>query len=272
MSDAEKKAPIQSRGSMRGPMGGGHAMGAPVQKAKDFKGTFKRLVGYLKPFKVNLLVVFIFAVARTICTIGAPQISRLVMNDLQDSFMARMIIQKLGEAQQKARTQIALLMNPIPANNQTGATSATGDKPAANPVPQIPAETIAMLRDFMQWPLIAQAETAAESGPLPKDAGFKQSPAHVAIRGAIRCPVRYEPERGADYSCHRGSTQNRRQNRFCGTEYHYAYPVKCVSDVSTLFSFIMQYLMVAVSQKTVYQMRKQVDEKLSRLPLRPWRL
>jgi len=36
---------------------------------------------------------------------------------------------------------------------------------------------------------------------------------------------------------------------------------------SAFFSYIMQYIMAGVSQKTVYQMRREVDEKLARLPL-----
>ena len=34
----------------RGPMGG---FGMPVQKAKDFKGTLRRLSGYLQPHKTG---------------------------------------------------------------------------------------------------------------------------------------------------------------------------------------------------------------------------
>lgn len=48
--------------------------GAPVQKAKDFKGTLRRLTGYLKPYKIRLLTVFFAAVLSTIFTILAPKI------------------------------------------------------------------------------------------------------------------------------------------------------------------------------------------------------
>jgi ATP-binding cassette, subfamily B, multidrug efflux pump len=37
--------------------------------------------------------------------------------------------------------------------------------------------------------------------------------------------------------------------------------------VSAIFSYLMQYIMAGVSQDTVYEMRKEVDEKLARLPL-----
>jgi ATP-binding cassette subfamily B protein len=38
--------------------------------------------------------------------------------------------------------------------------------------------------------------------------------------------------------------------------------------VSTVFGFLQQYIMAGVAQKTVYNLRKDVDEKLSRLPLK----
>ena len=38
--------------------------------------------------------------------------------------------------------------------------------------------------------------------------------------------------------------------------------------ISSIFGYAQQYIMAGVAQRTVYQMRRQVDEKLARLPLR----
>ncbi|WP_285858301.1 ABC transporter ATP-binding protein [Neobacillus niacini] len=61
-----------------GPGGGfgprGMGMGAPVQKAKDFKGTLKRLIGYLMPYKLQLIAVFITAIIGTVFAIVSPKI------------------------------------------------------------------------------------------------------------------------------------------------------------------------------------------------------
>ncbi len=38
--------------------------------------------------------------------------------------------------------------------------------------------------------------------------------------------------------------------------------------ISSIFGYVQQYIMAGVAQKTVYRMRRQVDEKLARLPLR----
>lgn len=67
----------ESGNNNRSRRGGGH-MGPPgmmpVQKAKNFKGSLKRLIGYLKPYKFALLAVFIAAIASTIFTILSPKI------------------------------------------------------------------------------------------------------------------------------------------------------------------------------------------------------
>lgn len=56
----------------RGPMRG--QMGMPVQKARDFKGTMKRLLGYLKPRRFRLLTVFVMAILSTVFSIVSPKI------------------------------------------------------------------------------------------------------------------------------------------------------------------------------------------------------
>ncbi|WP_347490345.1 ABC transporter ATP-binding protein [Desulfoscipio sp. XC116] len=56
----------------RGPMRG--QMGMPVQNARDFKGTMKRLLGYLKPRRVRLLTVFVMAILGTVFSIMSPKI------------------------------------------------------------------------------------------------------------------------------------------------------------------------------------------------------
>ena len=59
----------------RGPMGGVmHGGMNPAEKAKDFKGTMKKLFHYLGSYKIGLAAVLIFAAASTIFTIVGPKI------------------------------------------------------------------------------------------------------------------------------------------------------------------------------------------------------
>jgi ABC-type multidrug transport system fused ATPase/permease subunit len=96
----------------KGPGGrrGGHGpggFGRPVEKPKDFKGTFKRLVSYLKPHRTNLIVVLIFAIASTSFTIAAPKIMSKAMNKLQDTYMVRKMLPELSKGQDEAASKIS---------------------------------------------------------------------------------------------------------------------------------------------------------------------
>ena len=50
----------------RGPMGGGHGRMGTGEKAKDFKGTMKKLFTYLSEYKIGIFFVMIFAIGRTV--------------------------------------------------------------------------------------------------------------------------------------------------------------------------------------------------------------
>lgn len=61
---------------MGGPGGGGHGPGAMMrgEKAHDFKGTMRKLIAYLRPYQVAIIVVFVFAAASTVFNIAGPKI------------------------------------------------------------------------------------------------------------------------------------------------------------------------------------------------------
>jgi ATP-binding cassette subfamily B protein len=160
----------ENRKSTRG-MGGG-PMGSfangPVVKAKDFKGTLKRLLNYLKPQRTNFILVFIFAIFSTIFSIVGPKISGKAITKLAEGVMAKFIAMSKNDALLKA-----------------------GQKPNI-PIPSI---------DF------------------------------TYIRNIILLLIG-------------------------------------LYLLSTLFGFLQQYIMAGVAQKTVYNIRKDVEDKLSRLPLK----
>lgn len=98
-------------GRRGGPMGGG--FGRPVEKAKDFKGTFRRLIRYLKPHRTNLIVVLIFAIASTSFTIAAPKITSKAMNKLQNAYMARKMLSEMAKGQNQAVDQMKDKMGDV---------------------------------------------------------------------------------------------------------------------------------------------------------------
>ncbi|PFX90262.1 multidrug ABC transporter ATP-binding protein [Bacillus mycoides] len=54
-----------------GPMGGGMRK---IEKAKNFKGTMNKLLQYLKPYKLSILIVILFAIGSAAFTIVGPKI------------------------------------------------------------------------------------------------------------------------------------------------------------------------------------------------------
>lgn len=88
-----KEHEMEKRGSnRRGPMfggPGGHGPGSAMAsgKAKDFKGSFKRIFGYLSSFKAILVFVFTAAILSTIFNILGPKILARAMNILFEGFV-----------------------------------------------------------------------------------------------------------------------------------------------------------------------------------------
>ena len=141
-------------GRAGGPAG---ALGKPVEKAKNFKGTLFRLLSYLKPQRTKFIAVFIFAILSTIFSIIGPKVMSKAITKIGEGFAAKMMAIKMHQ--------------PIPS---------------------------------MDFKYIGQI---------------------VLILLGLYL-------------------------------------------ISAAFSYLQQYIMAGVSQKTVYNMRKEVDEKLSRLPLK----
>lgn len=79
----------------RGNRGGGPGRGpghglASVEKAKDFRGALKRLLGYLAPKKWTFVTVFIFAVFSTVFSIISPRILGMATDKVFEGVTARL--------------------------------------------------------------------------------------------------------------------------------------------------------------------------------------
>jgi len=169
----EKKPSTQSMAP--GPMGRGFgAMGRPVEKAKDFNGTFKRLLGYFAPEKILLSVIVSAAIFGTIFNIVGPKILGLATTKLFNNLMASFAMQ---------------------AKNQM------------------------IRKELLQNPLL---------------------------------PVQLSPVPGIEFG-------------YIGRIIIILLILYCISAI---FNFIQQFLMAGVAQRTIYKLRKEVDKKLSRLPLK----
>ncbi|GIO33044.1 ABC transporter [Paenibacillus albilobatus] len=70
---------------------GGHpGQMMPAEKAKDFKGTLRRLLGYLRPRRVTLAFIFLMAILSTVFSIVSPKILGKATTKLFEGIVAKM--------------------------------------------------------------------------------------------------------------------------------------------------------------------------------------
>ena len=246
-------APVpRARKGPRGPMGGPMGMGGPpVEKAKNFKGTLRRLLGYLRPYRLGITAVMVAAILSVAFSIAGPKILGRATNTLFDGVMSRVVTKQLSDAfggtvpSWLDKGTLLLMLDTLgdkelvaeaqsPAGIDPAAASAKilarGDArlaPIATMVAQMnPAQLAAMIKGF------STGDAAKISSML--------SGMNIVINGSV------------DYTA-----IGRTLLILLG-----------VYLISALFGWFQIYQMAGITQQTVYILRKRVDEKLDRLPIR----
>lgn len=85
MNNANRSSNTVKRGPMRP---GGHG-GRPVEKAKNFKGTMKQLIAYMRPYYVNIIVSMLFAVLSVVFMVVGPKILGKATTELMNGFTGK---------------------------------------------------------------------------------------------------------------------------------------------------------------------------------------
>ncbi len=231
---ASSKTP--SRRPMGPGPGGAHGM-MPGEKPKNFKGTLNRLLKYLKPYTVTLIVVFVFAVASTVFQIWAPKVNGQAVNKLTEGIVAKMTIQAVEkiESNDQVKGMLQMMQIPAMADAATAEERAVAFEKLIEGMKKIPKE---------QLDKLAESSGQNQSGVMKLDTSDENLTRVTAYIRATNGKVDF-------------------------TAFGWML-VKLLGlyVLSAGFSFFMQYLMSSVSQRTTYQMRKEVDDKLARLPLK----
>jgi ATP-binding cassette subfamily B protein len=308
-------------GQGRGPMGG---FGMPVEKAKNFKGTFRRLLSYLRPHKVNLVVVLIFAILSTMFSVYSPQLVKDAMNKLQDGYMAGKVLEQVSKGQKDGVEQIIKLMADTQnnfleqiKNNNEKSNVQTGSKNIDPNMMKIVSEIAKLpkiddikdqgeradviykftnllaqmpdakkndggaskmspeeMRDFLKLEMLTdvkEAEHRAEicdklfkygkkmesAQNLDKDKDTKKDNASTSPN------LTEEQKQGVIKAIK--ETNGEIDFKYIGL---LALILICMYIISSGFSLIMGLVMSGVAQKTVRDLRKDVDSKLAKLPLK----
>ena len=197
----ERQRPEDAGGARpvrRGPGGGRHTPGPPGligtgEKAKNFKGSFVRLLRTLRLERALIIMVIALTVVSVVCQIAAPKIMARATNDIFAGATSRQI------------------------NNQM---EALGRAPGS-------------------W---TKAEVVAALEANPK----------TADRGKMLAGMNLRPGKGVDFAA---------VNKVL-------LMVVAVFVLSALLSWLGGFLMAGIVQRTVYRLRRDVDQKISRLPLK----
>lgn len=94
MSESREQSSFKQnhQGPRRGPGHGPHGPGAgmmPGEKAKDFKGTIRKLLSYMGGFKYAILAVMLFAVGSTVFNVVGPKILSKATTELFNGMLAK---------------------------------------------------------------------------------------------------------------------------------------------------------------------------------------
>ena len=181
------------------PGGPGAMIGAPAEKPKDFKGTLKKLISYLKPYWLKVGLVIIFAISSTIFAIVSPKILGQATNQIVDDYTDLMAYNQV----------IAQLPSGIKLPAGTTGASIINKMPASA-LEKIPNDKLELIKNL--------------------DLTVKPTFHFDAILQIIIMLV-------------------------------------VLYLISAAFSYIQGWIMSGVTQKVTYQFRRDISEKINRLPL-----
>jgi len=183
-----------------GPMGGPPAGMGLVEKPKNFSATMKKLIGYMRPFWISVVLVFVFAIASTIFAIVSPKIlgnmTNQVVNDYIDMKAYDAVTANIPKGVKiPAGTTLSNMLKELPSSMTS----------------KLPADKIERIKDL-----------------------------DITIRPTIN----FDKLRS------------------------FAETLLILYLLSAIFSFVQGWIMTAVSQKITYRLRRDISEKINRLPLR----
>ena len=99
--------------------GGGRAAAVSVERAKDFWGTLRRLVAYLKPQALAIIFVIIFTILSVVFTVSAPKIIGKATNVLFEGIVSKQLSsnmpkdQIIADLKAKGQDQLAEMISAM---------------------------------------------------------------------------------------------------------------------------------------------------------------
>ena len=90
----------------RRPKMGPRGVGAPADKAKDFKGTLKRLIKYIGRYNIAIIVVFIVLILATVLSVMSPKVLGKATTELGNNVIERIVYNQINEMLKEAPSYV----------------------------------------------------------------------------------------------------------------------------------------------------------------------
>lgn len=201
---------------------GGHGPGGPGmrpgEKAKDFKGTLKKLVKYMRPSLFAIIVSLVFAAASVILTLNIPGLLGDSTDKLIEGFMQKQIYEQLDETVRDSE---------MPFDGLAALSRATGVK------------TVDELFEKMKE---GGAITDEKIGEIRDKLGNYAD-------GVFEMSLTEKPTIDVDAIIALLTV------------------ISVLIFVSAAISYTQSFILAGVAQKTSYRLRRDIDEKINKLPL-----
>lgn len=203
----------------RGPMGGPGGPGMrPGEKAKDFKGTLKKLVKYMRPSLFAIIISLVFAIGSVVLTLNIPGLLGDSTDKLIEGFMQKQIYSQLDETVRDSE---------MPFDGLASLARNTGIK------------TVDELFDAMKE---GGAITDEQIGEIRDKLGNYAD-------GVFAMSLNEPPTIDVDAIIGLLTV------------------ISVLIFVSAAISYTQSFILAGVAQKTSYRLRRDIDEKINKLPL-----
>ena len=223
---------------------GGHGPAAtrPVEKAKDFGGTMRKLIGSLKDFRWQIVAVIVFVIASVVLSIISPKLLGSITNQITDDYMAIKIYDVVQEN--------------LPDNMELPAGTTLSD-------------LIQMMEE--QAKQAEQLKVAAETGELtPEQAAqlqaMEESGATTGTSTINMDQLDSLTDAQRDKLMDLDLTTRPGMNfGFIG---QIALWLIAIYVMSALFNYVESWIVTTITQRVAYRFRRDISQKINRMPLR----
>lgn len=222
--------------------GHGPAATRPVEKAKDFGGTMRKLIGSLKDFRWQIVAVIVFVIASVVLSIISPKLLGSITNQITDDYMAIKIYD--------------VVQDNLPDSMELPAGTTLSD-------------LIQMMEE--QAKQAEQLKAAAETGELtPEQAAQLQA---MEESGATTDTSTINMDQLDSLTdAQRDKLMDLDLTTRPGMNFGFIGQIAlwliAIYVMSALFNYVESWIVTTITQRVAYRFRRDISQKINRMPLR----